>query len=380
MKKVMVVFGTRPEAIKMAPVCIALKQCRDIRTIVCVTGQHREMLDQVMSVFGLTADIDLNIMKKGQDLSDITSSVLLEMRGVFERLKPDMVCIHGDTTTAMATAMAAFYASIPVAHIEAGLRTHDLHAPFPEEFNRRLASIITELHFAPTNLSKANLVAEKIPDEQIWLTGNTVIDALQWVLTAISARPSLEQSIVDQISNDLQFNWQKERYILITGHRRENFGQGFLNICSAIETLARQFPGINFVYPVHLNPKVQDPVKTLLSKYKNIHLIKPLGYECFLYLLNKCYLVLTDSGGIQEEAPSLGKPVLVMRDVSERPEAVEAGTVQLVGANTESIVENMTALIQDPDRYDAMAKAHNPYGDGKSSARIVAAIKERLNV
>ena len=380
MKKVMVVFGTRPEAIKMAPLCIAFKRCVEFETIVCVTAQHREMLDQVMSLFGLSADIDLDIMKKGQDLSDITSSILLGMREVFDYHTPDIVCIHGDTTTTMATAMAAFYAGIPVAHVEAGLRTHDMMAPFPEEYNRRLASIIAQFHFAPTKLSKANLVAENIPSDRIWQTGNTVIDSLHWVLDEIQKNSSLEDSLIDLISSQLKFNWLQSRFILITGHRRENFGQGFLSICSAIEVLARRYPKIHFVYPVHLNPNVQKPVNRLLGGLDNVHLTKPLGYQSFMYLLSKCYLVLTDSGGIQEEAPSLGKPVLVMRDVSERPEAIEAGTVMLVGTSVDSIVENISELIEDSARYDSMSKSHNPYGDGNSCARIVAVIKDKLNV
>ena len=379
MKKVMLVFGTRPEAIKMAPLCLAFKECVEVETIVCVTAQHREMLDQVMSIFGLSADIDLDIMKKDQDLSDITSSILLGMREVFQHHKPDVVCIHGDTTTTMATAMAAFYAGISVAHVEAGLRTHDIMAPFPEEYNRRLTSISAQFHFAPTELSKANLVAENIPPERIWLTGNTVIDALHWVLREIQNNSSFEASLVDLISSHLKFNWLQSRYVLITGHRRENFGQGFLDICSAIKILARRYPKVHFVYPVHLNPNVQNPVNRLLSDFDNVHLIQPLGYESFMYLLSKCYLVLTDSGGIQEEAPSLGKPVLVMRDVSERPEAIEAGTVKLVGTNVHSIVENITILIENLEIYDAMSKSHNPYGDGNSCAKIVAAIKDGLN-
>lgn len=380
MKKVMVVFGTRPEAIKMAPLCLAFRECVDFETIVCVTAQHREMLDQVLSIFELSADIDLDIMKKDQDLSDITSSILLGMREVFNHHKPDLVCIHGDTTTTMSTAMAAFYAGIPVAHIEAGLRTHDLTLPFPEEYNRRLASMVTQFHFAPTELSKENLVAENIPLERIWLTGNTVIDSLHWILKKINNKSSLKVSIVDLINNQLKFNWLQSRYVLITGHRRENFGQGFLNICGAIKTLASRYPKVHFVYPVHLNPNVQKPVNRLLGNLENVHLIQPLGYECFVYLLSKCYLVLTDSGGIQEEAPSLGKPVLVMRDVSERPEAIEAGTVKLVGTNSDSIVENVLELIENSNSYDSMSKSHNPYGDGHSCKRIVLTIRDKLNV
>jgi UDP-N-acetylglucosamine 2-epimerase (non-hydrolysing) len=344
-----------------------------------VTGQHREMLDQVMNVFGLTPDIDLDIMKNNQDLSDITSRILLNMREIFKLHKPDIVVVHGDTTTTMATAMAAFYASIPVAHVEAGLRTHDIMAPFPEEFNRRLASISAQLHFAPTALSKANLMAENISSEQVWLTGNTVIDALHWVIEKIKNSSSLEESLNTLISNQLKFNWLESRYVLITGHRRENFGQGFLDICKAIENLAHKHPTVHFVYPVHLNPNVQTPVKSLLGDLENVHLIEPLGYESFVYLLSNCYIVLTDSGGIQEEAPSLGKPVLVMRDVSERPEAIDAGTVKLVGTNVKSILEHITTLIERPDIYEIMSKSHNPYGDGKACSKIVEIIKGQLN-
>jgi UDP-N-acetylglucosamine 2-epimerase (non-hydrolysing) len=379
MKKVMLVFGTRPEAIKMAPLCLAFKEYSDLETVVCVTGQHREMLDQVMNVFGLTPDIDLDIMKNNQDLSDITSRILLNMREIFKLHKPDIVVVHGDTTTTMATAMAAFYASIPVAHVEAGLRTHDIMAPFPEEFNRRLASISAQLHFAPTALSKANLMAENISSEQVWLTGNTVIDALHWVIEKIKNSSSLEESLNTLISNQLKFNWLESRYVLITGHRRENFGQGFLDICKAIENLAHKHPTVHFVYPVHLNPNVQTPVKSLLGDLENVHLIEPLGYESFVYLLSNCYIVLTDSGGIQEEAPSLGKPVLVMRDVSERPEAIDAGTVKLVGTNVKSILEHITTLIERPDIYEIMSKSHNPYGDGKACSKIVEIIKGQLN-
>jgi UDP-N-acetylglucosamine 2-epimerase (non-hydrolysing) len=378
-KKVMLVFGTRPEAIKMAPLCLALKKCPDLETLVCVTGQHREMLDQVMSVFGLVPDIDLDIMKKNQDLSDITSRILLNMREIFQLHKPDLLVVHGDTTTTMTSAMAAFYAGIPVAHVEAGLRTHDIMAPFPEEFNRRLASISAQFHFAPTALSKANLIAENISSEQVWLTGNTVIDALYWVIGKIENSSSLEESLNTFISSHLKFNWHERRYVLITGHRRENFGQGFLDICKAIKNLAEQHPTVHFVYPVHLNPNVQTPVNSLLGDLENVHLIQPLGYESFVYLLSKCYIVLTDSGGIQEEAPSLGKPVLVMRDVSERPEAIAAGTVKLVGTNVESIVENITTLIEQPDIYETMSKSHNPYGDGKACGKIVEIIKDQLN-
>ena len=372
----MLVFGTRPEAIKMAPLCLAFRECRDFETVICVTAQHREMLDQVMNVFSLSPDIDLNIMKKDQDLNDVTRKILLNMREVFKKNKPDVVFIHGDTTTTMATAMAAFYAGIPVAHVEAGLRTYDIMAPFPEEFNRRMASITAQFHFAPTAGSEANLVAENISPKKIWVTGNTVIDALHWVVAEIKNNSALETSLIDLLTSHLKFEWLKTRYVLITGHRRENFGQGFLDICTAVQKLAIKHPTVHFVYPVHLNPNVQTPVNSLLGDLRNVHLVKPLGYQSFVYLLSKCYLVLTDSGGIQEEAPSLGKPVLVMRETTERPEAVSAGTVKLVGTSTNKITESITELMDNQLAYQAMSVAHNPYGDGKACKKIVEFINQ----
>ena len=374
---VLVVFGTRPEAIKMAPLCHALEKNSDFfNTTICVTGQHREMLDQVLNIFSISPHVDLSIMKKGQDLTDITSSILLKMRDVISQYKPDLILVHGDTTTTIATSMAAFYAKIQVAHIEAGLRTYDMSAPFPEEFNRQITSKISNWHFAPTKLSKMNLINEGVENESIEITGNTVIDALFWVIERLEHDAERRNSVVAFISNKLNFDWINSKYILITGHRRENFGEGFINICEAISNLAAKYKDINFVYPVHLNPNVQDPVNLLLSKHSNIYLIEPLEYEPFLYLLKHSYLVLTDSGGIQEEAPSLGKPVLVMRDVTERPEAVEAGTVKLVGANKDKIIKEVSELIDSSEKYKNMSLAHNPYGDGKASVKIVNFLKK----
>jgi UDP-N-acetylglucosamine 2-epimerase (non-hydrolysing) len=372
----MLVFGTRPEAIKMAPLYHALRESSDFQTTVCVTAQHRQMLDQVLKVFEVSPDIDLDLMKPGQDLFDVTASVLLGMRDVFRQHRPDVVLVHGDTTTTLATAMAAFYAEVPVGHVEAGLRTHDVYAPFPEEFNRQVASKVTRWHFAPTTFSKQNLLAEHVLDESITVTGNTVIDALLWVLDRIEANSERRSAIVNFLSERLPFNWRKTRFVLITGHRRENFGDGFLQICEGIKVLAKRYPAVHYVYPVHLNPNVQQPVKEILQGLDNVHLVEPLDYEPFVYLLKHSYIVLTDSGGIQEEAPSLGKPVLVMRDVTERPEAVDAGTVRLVGANRQSIVENICELLVNEESYRIMSRAHNPYGDGKACARILEVLRK----
>jgi UDP-N-acetylglucosamine 2-epimerase (non-hydrolysing) len=378
--KALVVFGTRPEAIKMANLCHALQSNSDIfDTKICVTAQHREMLDQVLGVFDINPDIDLNIMKHGQDLTDITSSILLRVRDVFSNYTPDLVLVHGDTTTALATSVAAFYAKIPVAHVEAGLRTNDIYAPFPEEFNRQVISKITKWHFAPTELSRDKLISEGYLPANIAVTGNTVIDSLLWVLRRLDDDIDRKNRITNILSNKLTFDWKNRRYVLITGHRRENFGEGFVNICEALAELAKKFRSVHFVYPVHLNPNVQDPVNLLLSETDNIHLVAPLDYEPFVYLLKHCFLVLTDSGGIQEEAPSLGKPVLVMRDVTERPEAVEAGTVKLVGANKSKIINETSTLLEDTASYSAMARAHNPYGDGYACDRILNVIKESFN-
>ena len=342
---------------------------------VCVTAQHRQMLDQVLKIFEIVPDVDLNVMKPGQDLFDVTANVLLGMKSVFSQHRPDAVLVHGDTTTTLATAMAGFYAGVPVGHVEAGLRTHDVYAPFPEEFNRQVASKVTRWHFAPTELSRANLLAERVAADAITVTGNTVIDALHWVLGRIEADASRAQGLARQLSAMLPFDWASERFVLITGHRRENFGDGFLQICEALRELAARFADVRFVYPVHLNPNVQQPVRTLLGALPNVHLIEPLDYEPFVVLLKHSHLVLTDSGGIQEEAPSLGKPVLVMRQVTERPEAVQAGTVELVGADRLRIVEGVSRLLQDDAHYRKMARAHNPYGDGKACERIAEVLR-----
>lgn len=375
-KKIMLVFGTRPEAIKMAPLVHRLKAEPDFFYIqICVTAQHRQMLDQVLRIFEIVPDIDLDVMKPGQDLFDVTANVLQGMKGVFKKNKPDAVLVHGDTTTTLATAMAGFYAGVPVGHVEAGLRTHDLYAPFPEEFNRQVASKVTRWHFAPTELSRANLIAERVDDEDITVTGNTVIDALHWVLNRIDADGDRSAKLTQSLNQALPFNWQSDRFVLITGHRRENFGDGFLQICEALRELASKFDGVHFVYPVHLNPNVQKPVRTILEGLSNVHLVEPLDYEPFVYLLKHSYVVLTDSGGIQEEAPSLGKPVLVMRDVTERPEAVDAGTVELVGANKERIIAGVSRLLEDEAHYSKMSHAHNPYGDGRACDRILAVLR-----
>lgn len=376
MKKVMLVFGTRPEAIKMAPLVHRLAaepESFDVK--VCVTAQHRQMLDQVLKIFEISPDIDLNVMRPGQDLFDVTANVLLGMRAVFSQEKPDVVLVHGDTTTTLATAMAGFYAGVPVGHVEAGLRTHDVYAPFPEEFNRQVASKVARWHFAPTDLSRSNLLAEGVPEGAITVTGNTVIDALHWVLGRIEAEDGRAEGLAQRLSSMLPFAWQHERFVLITGHRRENFGEGFLQICEALRELAQRFAAVRFVYPVHLNPNVQQPVRALLGALPNVHLIEPLDYEPFVYLLKHCHLVLTDSGGIQEEAPSLGKPVLVMRQVTERPEAVQAGTVELVGADRLRIVEGVARLLQYEEHHQKMARAHNPYGDGKACERIAELLR-----
>ena len=374
--KVLVVFGTRPEAIKMAPLCHALQaDNRSFETTICVTGQHREMLDQVLELFEIKPHIDLNIMKHGQDLTDVTSAILVGMREVFLEYKPDLVLVHGDTTTTLATSTAAFYAKIPVGHVEAGLRTNDIYTPFPEEFNRQMVSKVTKWHFAPTGSSRTNLLREGYSESEIAVTGNTVIDSLLWILNRLDGDGDRKQNIVQLLSNELPFDWQNSKYVLITGHRRENFGDGFINICQALVELSKKYPDINFIYPVHLNPNVQDPVNSLLFERDNIHLIPPLEYEPFVYLLRGCYLVLTDSGGIQEEAPTLGKPVLVMRDVTERPEAVDAGTVKLVGANKTKIIDEVSILLDVGASYSSMAQARNPYGDGFACNRIIEVLK-----
>lgn len=372
-RKVLVVFGTRPEAIKMAPVVHALQSQASIETILCVTAQHRQMLDQVLELFELTPDIDLDIMKPGQDLADITSRVLLGLRDTLASVQPSAVLVHGDTSTALASTMAAFYSGIPVGHVEAGLRTYDMQAPFPEEFNRQVISKIAHWHFAPTEKSRANLLAEAVAPAKIMVTGNTVIDALLWTLARTNKRQA-NDAVTAQIDQLIPFAWQKTPFLLMTGHRRENFGLGFIHICDAIRALATKYPDLPVIYPVHLNPKVQEPVLSRLGDLPNVHLIAPLDYEPFALLLKHCHLVLTDSGGIQEEAPSLGKPVLVMRDTTERPEAIEAGTVKLVGTDTQAIVSAVSELLGDPAHYLAMSEAHNPYGDGHAAKRIAQVI------
>ena len=387
MKKILLVFGTRPEAIKMAPLVKALQQKTELfETIVCVTGQHREMLDQVLRIFDIIPDYDLNIMKPGQDLYDITSRVLLGMRDVIKEVKPEIVLVHGDTTTSTATALAAFYQQIPVGHVEAGLRTKDIYSPWPEEMNRQITGRIATWNFPPTQISRQNLISEGIDESRMKATGNTVIDALQWVVKKMKSDSTIQSEIVNTLSEhgincDLLNLWSSgRRMVLITGHRRENFGDGFFNICHAIKKLALQYPEVDFVYPVHLNPNVKKPVFEILGNkgenlMPNILLISPLDYLPFVYLMNLCYLILTDSGGIQEEAPSLGKPVLVMRETTERPEALNAGTVLLVGTNKEKIVKETIRLFNDEEHYNNMSQAINPYGDGYACERIVEVLK-----
>lgn len=375
--KILTVFGTRPEAIKMAPLVKALEKDVFFTSKVAVTAQHREMLDQVLDLFEIKPDYDLNLMKSGQDLYDITSGVLLGLKDILKDFKPDMVLVHGDTATTFAATLAAFYQKVPVGHVEAGLRTGDLYSPWPEEANRILTGHLATLHFAPTERNRKALLEEKISSENILISGNTVIDALHWTIEKIEKSAILQNDIRDQIENSgLDLKVLNSRFVLVTGHRRENFGKGFEKICHAIRDLASKNNDVNFVYPVHLNPNVQEPVKRLLGDFNNIHLIKPLGYEVFLFLMKGSYMVLTDSGGVQEEAPSLGKPVLVMRDTTERPEAVEAGTVKIVGTNTEKIVSEVQLLLNDSIIYEAMSRSHNPYGDGNASKRIINFLKK----
>lgn len=379
MKKVMIVFGTRPEAIKMAPLCLAFREESAIQSIVCVTGQHREMLDQVLHLFGITPDIDLNIMKKGQDLFDVTAQILQGMKKVIDKYKPDLILVHGDTTTTFATSLAAFYSNTKIGHVEAGLRTNNMQAPFPEEFNRQSTGLIADYHFTPTELTKENLKKEKKQEQKIIVTGNTVIDALHTVLDKIHKNSEKELYINNFFEKLLNIDINKSQFVLITGHRRENFGDGFLNICHAIKQSAIENPNTYFIYPVHLNPNVQQPVKNILSNLTNVLLIEPLEYENFIYLLEKSYLVLTDSGGIQEEAPSLGKPVLVMRDVTERPEAIQAGTVKLIGSDKHDIIKNINLLLNNKSIYRDMSKSHNPYGNGNACKKIVEHVKGAIN-
>lgn len=379
-KKVLVVFGTRPEAIKMAPVILAIRESRGVIGEICVTAQHRQMLDQVMSVFGLSADYDLDLMRAGQDLYDVTTGVLTGLRRVLVESKPDIVLVHGDTTTCFAAALASFYAGIPTGHVEAGLRTWNMTAPFPEEANRSLVGRLAKWHFAPTAQAKANLLVENVQNEQIIVTGNTVIDALLMARekALVSPADELKSAIGCECYNAVTSFGKERKCILITGHRRENFGQGFLDLCGAIKTLAIEHPHWCFVYPVHLNPRVQEPVNSILGNLKNVFLIQPLDYLPFVWLMNACDLILTDSGGIQEEGPALGKPVLVMRDVTERPEALEAGTVRLVGTDTQRIIRGVEEVLSNEAMYSEMATAISPYGDGHAAIRIVETLETAL--
>lgn len=386
MRKVLLVFGTRPEAIKMAPLVMELqKQKERIETVVCVTGQHREMLDQVLEIFDIKPDYDLNIMKRGQDLYDVTARVLTGMREVLKEIKPDIVLVHGDTTTSTAAALAAFYQQIPVGHVEAGLRTHNIYSPWPEEMNRLLTGRLATYHFSPTPLSRNNLIKESINDRNIIVTGNTVIDALYWVVDKIKNNKELDnelESVLSKAGYDVNRLDNGKKLVLITGHRRENFGDGFINMCTAIKDLTIKHPNVDFVYPMHLNPNVRKPIHEVfgedLSGLKNMFFIEPLEYLSFVYLMEKSSIVLTDSGGIQEEAPGLGKPVLVMRDTTERPEALNAGTVKLVGTDYNKIVNEVSSLIDDKAAYEKMSKAINPYGDGLACGRIVNALLYRI--
>lgn len=379
MKKIMLVFGTRPEAIKMAPLVKEFqKHPESFETVVCVTGQHREMLDQVLEIFGITPDYDLNIMKQGQDLYDVTSRVLTGMRDILKESKPDVVLVHGDTTTSTSAALASFYQQIPVGHVEAGLRTHNIYSPWPEEMNRQLTGRIATYHFAPTPLSRENLLRENVTESSISVTGNTVIDALYMVVGKIKSDDGMAGRLDGELlaaGYDTGRLRNGRKLVLITGHRRENFGEGFVSMCRAIKTLTEKFTDVDFVYPMHLNPNVRKPIHEVfgedLSACGNIFFIEPLEYLSFVYLMEKSYIVLTDSGGIQEEAPGLGKPVLVMRDTTERPEALKAGTVKLVGSDYNKIISEVSSLIEDESAYEKMSRAVNPYGDGMACERIV---------
>lgn len=379
MKRIMLVFGTRPEAIKMAPLVKEFQKHPDkFETIVAVTGQHRQMLDQVLEIFDIKPDYDLNIMKQGQDLYDVTARVLTGMRDVLKEAQPDVVLVHGDTTTSTAAALAAFYQQIPVGHVEAGLRTHNIYSPWPEEMNRQITGRIAQYDFAPTPLSRANLLAEGVAEEKISVTGNTVIDALYWVVDKIKNTPTLNSDLKKELAKagyDTSRLDNGKKLVLITGHRRENFGDGFISMCMAIKSLTEKYPDVDFVYPMHLNPNVRKPIHEVfgenLEGLGNMFFIEPLEYLSFVYLMEKSNIVLTDSGGIQEEAPGLGKPVLVMRDTTERPEALDAGTVKLVGTDYDAIVNEVSSLLDDAAHYDKMSKAVNPYGDGMACQRIV---------
>lgn len=363
--KLLIVFGTRPEAIKMAPLVKALQSSRKLQVKVCVTAQHRQMLDQVLQLFDIQPDFDLDLMRPGQSLTQLTCNILQGMESVFGQYQPDWVLVHGDTSTSMATGLAAYYRQIAVAHVEAGLRTHNLYSPWPEEANRQITGRLAGLHFAPTEQAQQNLIRENVSAEAIHITGNTVIDAL----LSVSQRIDADTALSNQLAGQFPFLDNSKKLVLVTGHRRENFGAGFESMCQALKEIANE-PGVQVVYPVHLNPNVQEPVRRILSDQANVHLIEPLDYLPFVYLMKRSYIILTDSGGIQEEAPSLGKPVLVMRDTTERPEAVQAGTVKLVGADREQIVSETRRLLNDQAAYEAMAFAHNPYGDGRACQRI----------
>ena len=383
MKKIMLVFGTRPEAIKMAPLVKEFqKYPESFQTIVCVTGQHREMLDQVLHLFEIVPDYDLNIMKQGQDLYDVTARVLVGMRDVLKASQPDVVLVHGDTTTSTAAALSAFYQQIPVGHVEAGLRTYNIYSPWPEEMNRQITGRIATDHFAPTVLSRENLLKESVSEDKIIVTGNTVIDALYWVVNKIKSDEMLSSELAEQLRKsgyDTNRLENGKKLVLITGHRRENFGDGFIHMCTAIKDLTQQYPNVDFVYPMHLNPNVRKPIHEVfgedLSHLGNMFFIEPLEYLSFVYLMEKSTIVLTDSGGIQEEAPGLGKPVLVMRDTTERPEALSAGTVKLVGTDYDKIVHEVSMLLSNSNAYEQMSQAINPYGDGLACSRIVNKLK-----
>ncbi|MEH0378115.1 UDP-N-acetylglucosamine 2-epimerase (non-hydrolyzing) [Campylobacter coli] len=377
MKKILIVFGTRPEAIKMAPLVKIMEKRRDIVFRVCVTGQHRQMLDQILDIFDIKLDYDLDIMRENQDLYDITLKILHGMKNVLDDFKPDVVLVHGDTTTASVVALSAFYQKIAIAHVEAGLRTYNLCNPWPEEANRQIVGVLSSIHFTPTIKSAENLINEGKDEKNIFVTGNTVIDALFYMVEKIKNDIAFKTKILSSIENEYKIS-DNRKFILVTGHRRENFGEGFLQICEALKSIAINNPNIDIVYPVHLNPNVQKPVKSILSSITNVYLINPLKYEEFVYLMSNCYFIITDSGGVQEEAPSLGKPVLVMRETTERPEAVEAGIVKLVGTCKSNIIKAAQELIDNEDKYKKMSKASNPYGDGKACEKIMEILKKEI--
>lgn len=373
MKKILTVFGTRPEAIKMSPLVCALNLSKDLVHKTCVTGQHREMLDDVLRIFNIRPEYDLNVMRSGQSLTDVTTSILSEMKSVLNDFRPDLVLVHGDTATTFAASLAAYYERIPVGHVEAGLRTGDIMSPWPEEANRKLTGCLAKYHFAPTSRSKDNLLKEGVPSTEVYVTGNTVIDALLMVVEKLNSCEELRRDV----EHSFEFLDQSNKLILVTGHRRESFGEGFNNICAALKEIGLNNPDCDILYPVHLNPNVQEPVKRLLNGVPNIHLIDPVGYLHFVYLMDRSHIILTDSGGIQEEAPALGKPVLLMRENTERPEALDAGTVMLVGTKTDLIVSSVKKLLEDEAFYNKMSRSHNPYGDGRACEKIVGIITSR---